>query len=342
MGMTIKAAARAAGVTRQALYDRLRKGTLRRLPDGTLDEADVQRLAAAADPKRAEHARRGAERRKRDLAATMPPPADDVLEDNELEDNALEDLADDVLDPEAEAELAAELDADAEAWARQARKKFLRDLGQPRPPTVEAPTRPTAPTPPAQTVADFRARRERAEAELAEIRAAEVRASLVDADAAQAARAELADQIHKAFARMGAKVGKRIAAETNARRCGELLLAAIDAVLVRLADQADALDGDNAPEGDLADVDPTDFTARREKAKAELAELDLGRGRGALVDRQAAERQAAEDGSLVRDRLRQLGNRLRDRLAAIADPKEAAELVDLEIGRALEVLEVAA
>lgn len=337
MGMTIKAAARAAGVTRQALYDRLRKGTLRRLPDGTLDEADVTRLAAAADPKRAEHARRGAERRKRDLAATMPPPADDVLEDNELED-----LADDALDPEAEAELAAELDADSEAWARQARKRFLRDLGQPRPPTVEAPTRPTAPTPPAQTVADFRARRERAEAELAEIRAAEVRASLVDAEAAQAARTELADQIHKAFARMGAKVGKRIAAETNARRCGELLLAAIDAVLVRLADQADALDTDNELEGDLADVDPADFTARREKAKAELAELDLGRGRGVLVDRQAAERQAAEDGSLVRDRLRQLGNRLRDRLAAMADPKEAAELVDLEIGRALEVLEVAA
>lgn len=87
--------------------------------------------------------------------------------------------------------------------------------------------------------------------------------------------------------------------------------------------------------GDKDRVD-WDTALKRENAKkAKLQRLEI---QGQLVRRDAAEREAAEASTLVRDRLRNIGKRLRDRLAAESSARVCGELVDREIDQALEVL----
>lgn len=87
--------------------------------------------------------------------------------------------------------------------------------------------------------------------------------------------------------------------------------------------------------GDKDRVD-WDTALKRENAKkAKLSRLEL---QGQLVRRETYERELAELGTLVRDRLRNMGKRLRDRLAAESSARVCGEIVDREVDQALDVL----
>lgn len=80
------------------------------------------------------------------------------------------------------------------------------------------------------------------------------------------------------------------------------------------------------------------WRTRNERAKALTAELERDELEGLLIRRDAVAREAAEFSVLVRDRLRNIPMRLRDRLAAETSPRVCGDLVAAEIDKALNVL----
>ncbi|ALA60199.1 hypothetical protein [Nitrospira moscoviensis] len=89
----------------------------------------------------------------------------------------------------------------------------------------------------------------------------------------------------------------------------------------------------SAPVGSLGEAQ-----TRERQAKAALAEIELGRRRGELVERDAVEKEAFRVGRLVRDALMNIPSRLAGILAAESDQRRVYELLDKEIRQALEAL----
>lgn len=87
------------------------------------------------------------------------------------------------------------------------------------------------------------------------------------------------------------------------------------------------------PKGDAKDWGAVLERERALKARIERRELQ-----GALVRRDASEREAAERGVIVRDRMRNIPMRTRDKLAAETDPRKCGEIVAAEIDKALDAL----
>ena len=91
----------------------------------------------------------------------------------------------------------------------------------------------------------------------------------------------------------------------------------------------------------VADDDPQTLVhwqtrvAREQFLKRRLERRQL---EGSLIRRDAVAREAAEFSVLVRDRLRNIPMRLRDRLAAETSPRVCGDLVAAEIDKALNVL----
>jgi phage terminase Nu1 subunit (DNA packaging protein) len=81
-----------------------------------------------------------------------------------------------------------------------------------------------------------------------------------------------------------------------------------------------------------------DWGAVLEQEKAMKARLERRELQGQLVRRDAVTREAAEFAVLVRDRLRNVPMRLRDRVAAETSPRVCGEIIAAEIDRALTVL----
>ena len=94
--------------------------------------------------------------------------------------------------------------------------------------------------------------------------------------------------------------------------------------------------GSDAGEGG-ADDGPrlVDVRARREKAMAELAELELAEKRGELVSAQAIERALATKILSVRESLDTLADRITPLLAAETDPAKVYALLRTEIRQVL-------
>lgn len=234
MGMRQADAARVLGVTRQAIQDRIRKGTLRRLPDGTLDEAEVN--AMAPNPARVQSARRGAGLRKAKAAAIPPESAATPPEAHELVDPNDPDLAG--LDEEMDREL----EKDGRQFVPHLRRTFVKAL-KPSPRAdaakAEAPTRQARAEVDEHTVAAHRLRREKAEADLAEMKAAQMRGTLIDRAAAEREAAEAATLVRDRLRMIPNRLRDQMAAESSARVCGELMAKAIDEALSTLAAMAD-------------------------------------------------------------------------------------------------------
>lgn len=81
-----------------------------------------------------------------------------------------------------------------------------------------------------------------------------------------------------------------------------------------------------------------DWGAVLERERALKARIERRELQGALVRRDAVAREAAEFAVMVRDRLRNIPMRLRDKLAAEVDPRRCGEIVSAEIDKALDVL----
>lgn len=78
--------------------------------------------------------------------------------------------------------------------------------------------------------------------------------------------------------------------------------------------------------------------AVRETINAQLAQLELDRERGRLVERDDVRAQAFETGRRVRDRLLGIGVRLGPVVAGRSDPTECQKLIDAEVDAALSEL----
>ena len=78
--------------------------------------------------------------------------------------------------------------------------------------------------------------------------------------------------------------------------------------------------------------------ARREKAQADLAEMELAVRQNGLVDRGAADRERFATGRQTRDRLMALPMALAHLLAAESDPQRVRQILSAEIRRVLEDL----
>lgn len=81
-----------------------------------------------------------------------------------------------------------------------------------------------------------------------------------------------------------------------------------------------------------------DWSAKRERESYLKLRLDRLALQGVLVRRDAMEHELASLALLVRDRLRGIGARLRDQLAAESNPRVCGELVDRSIDEILEEL----
>ncbi|HKJ74361.1 MAG TPA: hypothetical protein VKA19_09625 [Alphaproteobacteria bacterium] len=75
-------------------------------------------------------------------------------------------------------------------------------------------------------------------------------------------------------------------------------------------------------------TDYSEARARREAAQAELAELELRRKRGEFLDRAEAEHALQEAGQIVKDRLAARNRRLGPQLAAEADGRKIARILN--------------
>lgn len=104
--------------------------------------------------------------------------------------------------------------------------------------------------------------------------------------------------------------------------------------------------GHKAPPGDKAagagsgvkSGSKADWAAKKERESFLKLRLDRLALQGVLVRRDAMEHELASLALLVRDRLRGIGARLRDQLAAESNPRVCGELVDKAIDEILEEL----
>lgn len=90
------------------------------------------------------------------------------------------------------------------------------------------------------------------------------------------------------------------------------------------------------PKGEACEA--RDWGAVLEKERAMKARLERRELQGQLVRRDAVEQEAAEFAVLVRDRLRNVPMRVRDKLAAEDSPRVCGEIVAAEIDKALLVI----
>lgn len=83
---------------------------------------------------------------------------------------------------------------------------------------------------------------------------------------------------------------------------------------------------------------PKDWAAVLEKERAMKARLERRELQDKVVRRDAVEREAAEFAVMVRDRLRNVPMRVRDKVAAETSPRVCGEIIAAEIDKALSVL----
>ncbi len=87
-----------------------------------------------------------------------------------------------------------------------------------------------------------------------------------------------------------------------------------------------------------SDKKRADWSALREREQYLKLRLERRELQGALVRRQVVEAEFAELATLIRDRFRSLGKRLRDRLAAEVDARKVGETIDAAVDAILHEL----
>ena len=84
-----------------------------------------------------------------------------------------------------------------------------------------------------------------------------------------------------------------------------------------------------------------DWSVAKEREQYLKLRLERRELQGSLVKREVVEHEFAELATMVRDRFRGIGKRLRDQLAAEVDPRRCGELVEAEVDATLKELSTA-
>ncbi len=88
-------------------------------------------------------------------------------------------------------------------------------------------------------------------------------------------------------------------------------------------------------DGQSGVLDPSIEKARKDRAQAELAELELAKRRGRMIDVDDVEKMMTDDYARVRARLLSMPSKLAPLVVTITDPAEADAVLTIEVSEAL-------